>query len=64
MTTEYIGSFMSVINTFDECSKKDLPQEYKEYCEAMKKIFIGIEQANIALNKSFNNTFGNEEILN
>lgn len=64
MASEYISSFMSVINTFDECSKKDLPQEYKEYCEAMKKIFIGIEQTNIALNKSFNSILGNEEILN
>jgi len=64
MSEEYVGSFMEVINTLDECSKKDLPQEYKQYCEAMKKIFMGIEQINIELNKNFNNILGNRNILN
>lgn len=64
MTNEYVGSFMEVINTFDECSKKDIPQEYKQYCETMKKIFIGIEQTNIELNKSLNFYIGNKNIIN
>lgn len=64
MTKEYAGSFMEVINTFDECLKKDIPQEYKQYCEAMKKIFIGIEQTNIELNKSLNSFIGNKNIIN
>lgn len=64
MNTEYVGSFMEVIDTLDECSKRNLPPEYKQYCEAMKKIFICIEQTNITLNKSLNDILGNECITN
>lgn len=55
---------MEVINTLDECSKKNLPPEHKQYCEAMKKIFMGIEQTNITLNESLNDILGNESITN
>lgn len=57
-------SFMEVIDTFDKLLKKDLPKEIRTYCEAMKKIFIGVELINANINKITRKINDEKEIIN
>ena len=57
-------SFMKVIDNFDKCLKGDISEEAREYCEAMKKIFMSIEQTNINFQKVFKEMLGEKEITN
>lgn len=58
-------SFMQVIDKFDEVSKHPcVSNEIKEYADAMKKIFIGIEKANVGFEKLFEVVLGKETKLN
>ena len=57
-------SFMEVICTFDNLLKKDLPEDIRNYCSAMKKIFIGVEQTTTNLNRIMRKIEGKKEIIN
>jgi hypothetical protein len=57
-------SFMEVIDTFDKLLKKDLSEEIRAYCEAMKKIFIGVEQINANINRITRKINNEKEIIN
>lgn len=57
-------SFMKVIDNFDRCLKGDITEEARTYCEAMKKIFIGIEQTNVNLQKTLREIKGKIQLDN
>lgn len=57
-------SFMETIDTFDKLLKKDLPEEIRAYCDAMKKIFIGVEQINANINRITRKINNEKEIIN